>query len=97
MGFAVAIICSQFPRAVVIRKDWIYRFSTSKTMNHGANRNQWYSIFYSANIETAADFTLPFDQEFEEHVNACYHAKLYRFFGKLNFYNESLHTFMLTM
>lgn len=84
MGFAVAIIGSQNPRAVVVRKKWIYQFNETLTMNNGMRKNKKHIVFYSNNINAEADFSLPLKQTLDESSDACYHAKLYRFFGKSN-------------
>lgn len=82
MSFAVAILTTKPPTAVVIRKSWIYKFAESKTLNNGTNRNQIYSIFYSIDIDEVANFAAPITESFDPFADACYHAKIYRFFGK---------------
>lgn len=82
MSFAVAVLMTKPPQAVVIRKSWIYKFSETKTLNNGANRNQTHSVFYSPFEERAADFSAPLKEIYQFYPDACYNAKIVRFFGK---------------
>lgn len=82
MAYVVATTFTTNPRAVVIRKKWIYQYSEAKNLNHGVNRNQLHSIFYSTDLEKEADFDLEKRGFFEREPDATYDAKLIRFFGE---------------
>lgn len=84
MSFALAILITKPVAAVVIRKSWIYKFSESRTLNNGTNRNQTYSIFYSTDIDEIPNFAAPYAETFDDLADEsyCYYAKIYRFFGE---------------
>lgn len=82
MVYAVVITFTTNPRPIVIRKEWIFDYSEAKTLNNGINRNQIYSVYYSSNLESVADFTMEKKGFFVRDEDGVYDAKLYRFFGK---------------
>lgn len=90
MAYVIAIVRNQFllPRALIIRKEWIYQLYEAKTLNNGINRNQTHTVFYSTNDEKNPDFSIQkrvvFDDNVEDadRTDALYAAKIYRFFGK---------------
>lgn len=82
MAYVVAITFTTNPRAVVIRKDWIYGYSQAKTLNNGINCNQTHSIFFSTDLEREPNFNLERRGFFEREPDATYDAKLFRFFGE---------------
>lgn len=82
MAYVVAITFTTNPRAVVIKKDWIFELREALSLNNGVNRNQTISIYYSNNLNNEANFGLEVRGFFDPDEECCYDAKLYRFFGK---------------
>lgn len=82
MSYAVAITKTQIPRAVVVREEWIYQFNVTLMLNTGFKKNKECKIFFSRDLNKSADFGANMRCFFDENVDGCYNANLYRFFGK---------------
>lgn len=87
MAYVVVVVKNPFllPRSLIIPKEWIFGLNECKTMNSGVNRNQDHTIFYSADANSNADFTVEKKNVFEDEMeseDALYTARIYRFFGE---------------
>lgn len=82
MAYVVAITFTTNPRAVIIRKSWIFNLSEARVLNNGVNRNQTISIFYSNDLNREPNFALEVRGFFQFGEDGCYDAKLFRYFGE---------------
>lgn len=62
--------------------EWVNGLNLSELRNEAVNPSLVYTVFYSLNLSTKANFDLPMHDIFDGQ-DGCYKVHLLRFFGKI--------------
>lgn len=81
-NLAITVYLMDAKKIVSIPRRNVYELSFAKTFKNRINRNQIHTVFWSADFKKEPDFRLPISHVFRRDVDACFHAKLIKAYGK---------------
>lgn len=71
---------------LVLPINWINQINFATQAERGVNCEETHVVFYSKNETKCADFRLPIANSFEPNNDACYLARINKFFGEWKHY-----------
>lgn len=78
-----AVVTLEYSKVnLVLPIKWINQLNFSSHANFGINCAERHVVFFSRNAAKNADFTLPISNVFEREKDACYFARLNKYFRK---------------
>lgn len=66
---------------------WINGLHLAHDANHGVNCSKSYVVFFSNDEKKDANWRLPISNIFQEGIDACYFARINKYFGE-NFFKN---------
>lgn len=81
MMFAVVTL-EHSKKHLVLPINWINQMNLATQAKCGVNCEEKHNVFYSKDENKCANFRLPIGNLFEPNIDACYLARINKFFGE---------------